>query len=343
MKLMMGTNVTAAADPLRSVDCDYFVNSLRNPKPKIASLVRQLRLIHQIDLKAYSQQKRQLPYVLCGTFNPATRRTDHFAHTSGFILDIDHLSQKELDPSEVRRRLVRDPRVAMCFVSPSQDGLKVMFRLAERCYDAGLYSAFYKAFAQQYSVANNLEQVIDSHTCDVTRACFVSVDPDVYYNPQCEPVDMQQVIDTTQPQLAFDLKRSADAAAKQGDKMLRQERKQMGLDEPEDEVMAKIRSLLNPGKPKPAKPEAYVPVLLNEIEPDMRQFVEQTGIQVTEISNIQYGKRIHAKLGKQEGEVNLFYGKRGFTLVKCARHGTTAKMNELLHDVVQAFVDQLFG
>lgn len=39
----------------------------------------------------------------------------------------------------VRDEIIRDEQVMMCFVSPGEDGLKVMFQLKERCYDAGLY------------------------------------------------------------------------------------------------------------------------------------------------------------------------------------------------------------
>ena len=90
-------------------------------------------------------------------------------------------------------------RVVLSFLSPSEDGLKVFFKLKERCYDSGLYSLFYKAFLLEFSKQYVLHQVIDTRTSDVTRACFVSVDPDAYYNPDAVQVDIRAFIDMDNP------------------------------------------------------------------------------------------------------------------------------------------------
>ena len=94
----------------------------------------------------------------------------------------------------------------MCFVSPSEDGIKVMFRLKERCYDAGIYSIFYKAFAATFAMRHNLMQVSDSKTSDVARACFVSIDTEAYFNPNCTPVDINAYIDEADSDAIFKMK-----------------------------------------------------------------------------------------------------------------------------------------
>ena len=130
--LSVGTNITSQADALKKVQVEYLYRSLRNPKPEINAKINQLRIIRNIDSKKYSLLKRQLPYVVCGMFNPPYRRTENFAYTEYFMVDIDHLYEKGLDPMAVRSRLQTDNRVMMCFLSPGEDGLKVLFRLKER-------------------------------------------------------------------------------------------------------------------------------------------------------------------------------------------------------------------
>jgi hypothetical protein len=97
---------------------------------------------------------------------------------------------KDLNVETVKNRIRDDERVLLSFASPSEDGVKLMFRLCERCYDSGLFSVFYKEFLRRFSEQYQLEQVTDKRTSDVTRACFLSVDRNAYFNSNCEPVDM---------------------------------------------------------------------------------------------------------------------------------------------------------
>jgi len=72
----------------------------------------------------------------------------------------------------------------------------------------------------------------------------------------------------------------------------------------------------------------------------IKQFIEATGVQVTEIINIQYAKKIRARLGQREAEINLFYGKRGFSVVISPRSGTNEELNDLLAEIVNNFLQQ---
>ena len=196
---MFGTNIQSPADPLRKVQESYLYHSLANPKPGLLSAIQQLRIVYSIDASRYAQLKRRLPYIVCGMFNPPYRRTENFAYTESFILDLDHLSAKKIDMKALRAKIIADSRVTMCFASPSKDGLKVMFRLKNRCYDSGLYKIFYKAFATAFAQGLNIDQVIDASTCDVARACFVSVDADAYYNDTAASVDLDALKHTAAP------------------------------------------------------------------------------------------------------------------------------------------------
>lgn len=337
--LLFGTNIQSAADELKKVQEEYLYNSLRNPKPTIAATIQQLRIVYSMDAKAYAQLKRRLPYFVCGQFNPPFRRKENFAYTESFILDFDHLSSKQLSMKTIRDNIVKDEQVMMCFTSPSEDGLKVMFRLKERCYDAGLYSIFYKAFAATFAMRHNLTQVTDSKTSDVARACFISIDPNAYFNPNSIPVNIKAYLDESNPDLLFKIKHEQD----KHDKVIKKsDDEQVPLPkDPDKDILTRIRQQLNPKAQLPIEQHpAYVPERLNEIIAELKLFIEETGLQVTEIINIQYAKKIRARLGQKEAEVNLFYGKRGFNVVISPRLGTNEELNELLADLIKAFLQK---
>lgn len=336
MTILYGTNLTSPSDELKKISIDYLYNSLRSPKPQIESRIRQLRIIRDLDIKQYSVLKRQLPYLVMGVFNPPYRRIDNFAYIEYFIVDFDKFSSKGLDLKNMRKQIEQDDRVLLSFISPSQDGLKVMFHLKERCYDAGFYSLFYKKFLQTFSTMYHLEQVADKSTCDVCRACFISIDPEAFYRPDAIDIDIHSYIDTSNATALFDLKHEQEKEEKEAPL----EEDAVGKNkDPDSDIMNRIKAKLNP-KSKIAieKTPIFIPERLNEIINDLKQYVEETGIELYEIKNIQYAKKLRFRLGQRLAELNLFYGKRGFTVIQSPKCGTSSELNKLMSDLVNSFI-----
>lgn len=336
--IMFGTNIQSADSMLTKIQEADLFQRLTQPDADLAARVRQLRIAYQIAPKQYSEQKRSLPFVVCGIFNPPYRKTENFGYTDRFIVDIDHLGSKGITISQLKARLRIDDRILMFFASPSEDGLKVMFRFKERCYDAGLYALFYKEFLQKFSAQYQLEQVADKRTSDVTRACFLSVDTDAYFNNDCEPVDMGLYVHSANPLAMFD----------QLSKQKKEERKMTGEAEksspndPEKEIMERIKQCLNPSaKSLRKKTDAFVPDQLNSIMDYLVAYIEDTGLVVSEVIDIQYGKKIRISMGQKQAEINLFYGRKGFSVVKSPRSGTSAELNDITAQLIQTFIYQL--
>ena len=322
---------------LVKVTVDYFYNSLRHPRPEVEAMVRQLRAVRRLDPKRYSAAKRQLPYVSCGIFNPPHRSNANFAYAEHFIIDIDNLADKGLTPDEVKTRLFADDRVALAFTSPSQDGVKVLFNFAERCMDAGVYSAFYKVFATRFASQHNLDQVVDTCTCDACRACFVSVDPDAYYNPDAVAVNLNDVINSDNPLQVMD-----DVGNAQTNQPDNSRQDGTGQHDPDDETMSRIKQMLSEKHPKqqPDKPAPYIPPELElAIEP-LTAFIQEQGLTLVETVNIQYGKKLRLQLGLKKAEVNVFYGRHGFSVVQSPRCGTSADLNQIASDLIELFIRQ---
>lgn len=333
--ISFGSRITDNATPLSKVTIEYLYNSLLHPKPAIQSQIRQLRIMYNVDKKGYNNAKRQLPYIVCGIFNPPYRKTENFAYTDYFILDIDHIGEKGYKMGALREQFKKDTRTMLMYASPSMDGLKILFKLRERCHDSGMYRMFYKVFAQKFSSTYQLDQVVDAVTCDVARACFVSIGPDVYYNPCAEPVDMKEYIDTLDPLAATEIQREMKALEAEGGA------KPAGIahqKEPDADVISHIRETLGLKTPKNAKPQAYVPEQLNDIMGQLSEYITRAGVEITEIINISYAKKIRMKMGLSQAEINLFFGKKGYNPVISPRTGTSSTLNELCRDLIISFL-----
>jgi len=333
--IQVGKNITAKDDSLQKIKTEYLYHKILNPDSDVSSKIRQLRIVRQLDTKQYALLKRQLPYIVCGIFNPPFRRTENFAYTEYFIVDIDKIEEKQLSITVLRTQIQADKRVLMCFVSPSEDGLKVMFRLRDRCYDAGIYSLFYKLFLLGFAKQYALEQVLDMRTSDVARACFVSVDSEIYYNPEAELVDLNSYINSENTSELFRIKKELDAdrsiAIRPAESLL--------VSGPDDEVMQGIKKLLNPkAKALSNKRETFVPEELNALMEDLIPYIEKTGVQVVAVDGIQFGKKIKMQTGLKQAEINLFYGRRGYSVVQTPRRGVNDELNALMADLINQFI-----
>lgn len=330
-------NIKSVTEELKKMPIRHLYDAVRNPRDTTKSLLRQLRIVRQLNPNQYSSLKQQLPYFVCAMFNPPYRRTENFAYTEYFIVDIDHISETGLLMEDLFNTITKDQRTMLCFKSPGGDGLKVIMKLSERCYDAGLYKTFYKIFLMKYSKQYEIEQVVDYKTCDVTRACFLSADENAYFNPSPECITITEYLNPDEDvSSAFCIKREID-------KVIQKKNNEQDLKndtEPSKDVLAQIKSTLNLNTRQPRKkPEAFVPHELNEIMDELKKYVKERGIIIANVTNIQYGKKLAFKVAMHKAEINLFYGnKRGFTVVQSPKTGTDKEANELMADVINSFL-----
>jgi len=171
--LMIGNRVTDNKTPLKKIEINQVVALIRNPNNELAKHTKALRQLLLINKDAYQRSKRMLKYIVPSVFNPPFRKLDNFAYSQHLILDLDKVSMADLDPVKLKNQIKQDPRVQVIFISPSQDGLKIIFELDQRISDTSQYSIFYKHFAHKFASAYNLLQVVDMQTNDATRACFL--------------------------------------------------------------------------------------------------------------------------------------------------------------------------
>ena len=170
----------------------YFLKPVRNTKPyKELSLVQVYNKIRSIAFKEQTENLRKMTdkkearkykadnfdYVtFSGTFSK--REEEGLKNHSGLLtVDLDHLE----NISEVRARLLQDEyfETELLFVSPSGDGLKWIIPIdLSECTHQEYFIAVSNYIRATYGIT------VDESGKDVSRACFLPFDPQVYINPK---------------------------------------------------------------------------------------------------------------------------------------------------------------
>src|SRR5690606_18282969 len=76
----------------------------------------------------------------------------------------------------VKDELIQIDWVCAVFISPSGTGYKVVIKIPEKHHDEA-FEQLKKFFADEMSLE------LDKGVRDIARACFLSWDPELYYNP----------------------------------------------------------------------------------------------------------------------------------------------------------------
>ncbi|WP_188815709.1 BT4734/BF3469 family protein, partial [Hymenobacter cavernae] len=180
-----------------------YYESLRGNQPneqlltlsRVAEIIKSGTFIQQDDITNQIQQyratgnkeeKEKLPVVaFAGQFqgvrSDASLKVD--TYTGYLCLDYDHLE----DVQVTKQRLLESKfgrYVKLAFVSPTGDGLKVVFEVDCKSDE---HKACWKKLAEL--VGKELPELgtaLDTQTANVSRGCFLSADTNVYYNPDAD-------------------------------------------------------------------------------------------------------------------------------------------------------------
>lgn len=331
--LQLGKNITSSNDPLKTISVGDLYKMISAPSPDLRSKINQLRILRTIDKQKYQQLKKSLPYVTCGNFSPPYRRTQNFGSITNFILDIDHLTDREMNPDQLKELLSKDDRVGMLFVSPGGDGLKVLFSLTEKCYDSGQYSIFYKLFIHHFSKQYNVIHSVDKVTSDVARACFLSVDENAYYNSSALPINMDAFINFDNEAEVYEAKMQIKDYEKTI-KDKKPETDEKDKKELPEELLHDIKKKLNPNIRTKKEKQLYVPEEIDNVVPDIVKRVEEFGVELKNTEPINFGKKMIFGLGSKWAQVNVFFGKKGYKVVKTPKTGSDSELTEVVFQIL---------
>ncbi len=156
--------------PNGNIDIVKFIELIKEDNP----LIEQIR--NEKDKDKRYELKLKLSYVtFTGTFEK--RGNNKLLKSSGLIcLDYDEIDNLE----EVKEKLKCDNFIYCFFVSPSGNGLKVIVKIPEVKNDDE-YKQYWNSVSKHFKIVK-----VDKGTKDISRACYLSVDKNPYFNPDSE-------------------------------------------------------------------------------------------------------------------------------------------------------------
>jgi hypothetical protein len=129
------------------------------------------------DQAGYDLGKKKLPcFTPSGMFLGGRMMQFLVKYTGYVVLDMDKLPADILQ--SIKAIIMLCTYTLACFISPSGNGLKVLVKVSTGAED---HLNAYLSLQRFYSVLTGVK--IDPSGKDITRLCFVSADPDLYYNP----------------------------------------------------------------------------------------------------------------------------------------------------------------
>lgn len=171
----------------------YYKAPITNPKPFFAINIKDLhRVVISDDFKAVTEQlqsiddeKEQKAFkrtnlnsvTPSGIFNK--RGNNNLLNHSGLIcIDIDELPKHQVQV--INEVLITDSTLqpTLVFVSPRGCGLKVFYRIPPV---AETHLSYFIAIENYLKIERNI--VVDKSCKDISRACFISHDPQAYSKP----------------------------------------------------------------------------------------------------------------------------------------------------------------
>ena len=325
--VFIGKNILQSdSDIMEPVNMVELFDLIRQPDQSLIEITSRLMAVKKLDKAVYKHQKTRLPYFIGATFADNLRNSKNFIEINWAIVDIDNCFNTIERELELKSMLKKDNRLALMFTSPSNEGLKLVFKLDKSITDSSLYTNFYKAFTAELARNYKLEKYIDFKTSDVTRVCFLNADADAYLNENAQSISWANYIskfDLINNRVEPEVKESVQLPDSQA------------ID---DDVYTDILKILNPKTPKKREKMIFVPEALNSIEQPVTRYAAKLGIPVSTIKDINYGKKFTFVKGNHFAEINVFYGKNGFTIVISPKRGHHQQLSEAAKKVIETVV-----
>ena len=119
--------------------------------------------------------KTQLPAILfSGKFSERSKKGLK-VHSGYMVIDFDDFEDQEVY-DDMFNKLKLNKHISLLFMSPSGNGIKAVVRIPSSTAEE--HERYFNLFDNEFKYS-----YFDKANCDVSRVCFESYDPDLYYNP----------------------------------------------------------------------------------------------------------------------------------------------------------------
>ncbi|MFH0895696.1 MAG: VapE domain-containing protein [Bacteroidota bacterium] len=185
MKVTIFKNFTQV---ISNLDISEILQQIKNGNYK-QQIINLQKLVNASKIEEYNKQKKSLPaFTPSGTFIDGRKMEFLKSYSGLIILDFDKLTENHL--SLLSEKVLKNPFTFAFFKSPSGNGCKVLVKVSSTLENHLL------AFNQvRLYYENTVALHVDPSGKDVTRLCFLSYDPDLYFNPEAKTF---QVVEPTE-------------------------------------------------------------------------------------------------------------------------------------------------
>ena len=152
--------------PLKTI-----LDGIKNPRPdgSVKHIIEQIRTTP--DKAAREELKKTLPLVTFGGKFTERRASALVAYSNIICLDFDEVECIE----DMKAELAANPYIMACWVSPNGCGLKALVKVSSNNH-----------LAHSLALLKDFPNADANAIKDVVRACFLSYDPLLFYNPKAE-------------------------------------------------------------------------------------------------------------------------------------------------------------
>lgn len=187
---------------VKPVDLKDIYNLVRKGHPLIDGDTEKEKCDNIYKLKTSQKLPVMAFSVLCegGHSKTKIKQYTHF-----FCGDIDHLESEE-EAQRVKTLISSNPNVSLAFISPSRKGVKFVIRLhvlarptniLENTNDNNRFTlldnyhkSWFTIISTHFKEKYNIE--LDPQCCNVNRLCYLSYDPQAYYNSKALPYEFEE-------------------------------------------------------------------------------------------------------------------------------------------------------
>lgn len=166
---------------------EAIIKSIRNGEvKKQVSALRQL--IAEGKTKEYGLKKKELPgFTVSGTFRNGRKEQNLHEYNGNIVIDVDQLSPALLLQAEARAK--QSPYTHACFISPSNEGLKIICKTTATKETHKQVYAELKKYFEEF-----LNLFIDESGSDIPRLCLFSDDEKATYTEASEIFNPQNIL-----------------------------------------------------------------------------------------------------------------------------------------------------
>ena len=174
------SNITETRLPYQCLLLDV-LDSIKHPSPELKSCISQIQ--NETDHDKQNELKVKLLPVFCFSGVFSERSDSKLIHMSPIIcLDLDSVNDMEAEKERLKNNY---PYVLSIFTSPTGTGLKVL--VLHDLSDPTHHKDLYNDLGNAMGLNGRTDLKFDLSCSNVSRACFISADPNLWLNKNAIP------------------------------------------------------------------------------------------------------------------------------------------------------------